>query len=204
LHPEEHVLDGPDAQRLASCGRAVPGVEVRVVDAHGNETDSGVIGEIAIRSPFTMLGYWREPELTAETIVEGWLRTGDMGRVDPLGYVYIVDRKKDMIITGGENVFPRELEEVLYTHPGVLEAAVIGVPDPTWGETPRAVIVPRTGATLDARELIAFCRERVAHYKCPTCVDFRDDLPKSPSGKVLKRALREQYGRVLAGEEAST
>ena len=193
LHPEDHVLEGSGSEQLASCGRAVPGVEVRVAGEDGAELSTGVVGEIAIKSPFSMLGYWREPELTAETIVDGWLRTGDMARMDPLGYVYIVDRKKDMIITGGENVFPREVEEVMYAHPAVLEAAVIGVPDPTWGESPRAVVVRRPGGEVGEQELIAFCRERLAHYKCPAAVEFRDDLPKSPSGKVLRRLLREPW-----------
>jgi long-chain acyl-CoA synthetase len=201
LAPEEHRLDGEAARRLASCGRAVPGVDVRIVGDDGVELPDGEVGEVTIRSPFNMVGYWRAPELTAETIVGGWLRSGDMGRMDRLGYVYIVDRKKDMIISGGENVFPRESEEVLYQHPGVLEAAVIGVPHPVWGESPRAVVVRRPGVELGEGQLIDFCRERLAHYKCPTAVEFRDVLPKSPSGKVLKRELREPYRRAaLEGE----
>lgn len=193
LLPEEHVVDGPGAERLASCGRAVPGVEVEIVEA-----DADGVGEIAIRSPFTMVGYWREPELTAERIVDGWLRTGDLARMDELGYVYIVDRKHDLIISGGENVYPREVEEVIYAHPAVLEAAVVGIPHETWGETPAAVVVRRAGAALSQEELIAFCRERLARYKCPRTVEFRDELPKSPSGKVLRRLLREQLGEVVA------
>jgi long-chain acyl-CoA synthetase len=193
LHPEEHVLDGPEAERLASAGRAVPGVEVRIVGEDGSELPLGETGEITVRSEFVMTGYWRDPELTADALVDGWLRTGDMGRMDELGYVYIVDRKRDLIISGGENIFPREVEDVLYAHPAVLEAAVIGVPDATWGESPRAIVACRPAAEVTEQELIAFCRDRLAHYKCPKAVEFRDELPKTPSGKVLKRALRERY-----------
>jgi long-chain acyl-CoA synthetase len=138
-----------------------------------------------------MTGYWRDPELTADVLVDGWVHTGDMARMDECGYVYIVDRKRDLIISGGENIFPREVEDVLYCHPAVLEAAVIGVPDATWGESPRAIIVYRPGESVGEQELIEFCRERLAHYKCPKSVEFRDELPKTPTGKVLKRTLRE-------------
>jgi long-chain acyl-CoA synthetase len=187
LRPSEHE---PGAERLASAGRAIPGVEVRIVDEHGAEQPTGETGEIAIRGPFTMAGYWRAPELTAEAIVDGWLRTGDMGRMDADGYVYVVDRKKDMIITGGENVYPREVEEVLHAHPAVREAAVIGVADAVWGEAVNAVVVP--SGEIDERELIAFCRDRLAHYKCPRSIELREALPRTPSGKVLKRALRAE------------
>ncbi|MBV9424148.1 MAG: AMP-binding protein [Solirubrobacterales bacterium] len=176
---------------------------MRIVDADGAERPSGEVGEVAIRSPFTMAGYWRAPELTAETILDGWLRTGDMARADPLGYVYIVDRKKDMIISGGENVYPRELEEVLYQHPGVLEAAVIGVPHPVWGESPCALVVARPGVEVGGQELIEFCRERLAHYKCPSAVEFREELPKSASGKILKRELRQPYVHAGVGGGSS-
>ena len=193
LHPEEHHLEGAESAWLASCGRAVPGVELRILDEEGGELPAGEIGEIAIRSQFNMIGYWHDPELTAAALVDGWLRTGDMAHMDALGYVYIVDRKKDLIITGGENVFPREVEEILYAHPAVLEAAVVGVPDPTWGESPLAIVVLRPQAQVAEQELVDFCRDRLAHYKCPKSVEFCDDLPKTPSGKVLKRTLREPY-----------
>jgi long-chain acyl-CoA synthetase len=191
LHPEEHVLDGPGAVHLASAGRAAPGVDVRIVSDDGAELPTGETGEIAVRSDFVMTGYWRDPELTADVLVDGWVHTGDMARMDERGYVYIVDRKRDVIISGGENIFPREVEDVLYGHPAVLEAAVIGVTDATWGESPRAIVVYRPGESVGEQELIAFCRERLAHYKCPKSVEFRDELPKTPTGKVLKRALRE-------------
>ena len=174
LTPAEH---DPGAEHLASAGRAVPGVEVRIED-----------GEILIRSPFNMTGYWRNPELSAETLKDGWLHTGDLGRLDERGYLYIVDRKKDLIISGGENIYPREVEEVLYAHPGVREAAVIGVPDEVWGESVKAVVVPVGDLAPD--ELIAFCRTRLARYKCPKAVELRAELPRTPSGKVLKRELR--------------
>jgi long-chain acyl-CoA synthetase len=135
-----------------------------------------------------MTGYWRNPELSAETLKDGWLHTGDLGRLDERGYLYIVDRKKDLIISGGENIYPREVEEVLYAHPGVREAAVIGVPDEVWGESVKAVVVPVGDLAPD--ELIAFCRTRLARYKCPKAVELRAELPKTPSGKVLKRELR--------------
>jgi long-chain acyl-CoA synthetase len=172
LTPAEH---DPGSERLASAGRAIPGVDVRIDD-----------GEILIRSPFNMTGYWRNPELTAEALTGGWLRTGDLGRIDELGYLYVIDRKKDMIISGGENIYPREVEEVLFAHPGVREAAVIGAPDDLWGESVRAVVV----GDVAPDELIAFCRSRLAGYKCPKSVELRSELPKTPSGKVLKRGLR--------------
>jgi acyl-CoA synthetase (AMP-forming)/AMP-acid ligase II len=196
LRPEEHELTGPAAQRLESCGRAVAGVDVRVVDPDGSECVAGAIGELLIRSRFNMVGYWRQPELSAATLVDGWLRTGDMARIDDLGYVFIVDRKKDMIISGGENIYPREVEEVLHLHPAVAEAAVIGVPDELWGEAPVALVVTRDQADGGlARELYLFCRDRLAGYKCPKLVRICDSLPKTPTGKVIKRELREQYGR---------
>jgi O-succinylbenzoate-CoA ligase len=167
----------PESERLGSAGRAIPGVDVRIED-----------GEILVRSPLNMTGYWRQDELTAEAFSDGWLRTGDLGRMDDLGYVYVVDRKTDLIISGGENIYPRKVEEVLYAHPAVREAAVIGVPDALWGEAVRAFVVP--AGELAEGELIAFCRTRLARYKCPKSVELRAELPKSPSGKVLKRELR--------------
>jgi acyl-CoA synthetase (AMP-forming)/AMP-acid ligase II len=193
LLPHEHILDGPGSEHLASAGRAVPGVEVAVVDEDGGELSGGRIGEIKIKSPWNMAGYWRRPDLSKQVLRDGWLLTGDMARVDARGYIYIVDRKKDMIISGGENIYPREVEEILYAHPSVLEATVIGVPDDVWGESVRALVVTRGGVRPDERELIDFCRARLAHYKCPKEVEFRDDLPKTASGKILKRALREPY-----------
>jgi long-chain acyl-CoA synthetase len=192
LQMEDHSLDAGSVERLASCGRAVPGVRIRILGDDGTELPRGSVGEVAVRSDSLMTGYWRDPAASRAALRDGWLHTGDMGRLDAEGYLYLVDRKKDMIITGGENVFPREVEEVLYAHPAVIEAAVIGAPDETWGDRVTAVVVRRAGHDVGGDELVAFCRERLAGYKCPKTVEFRDELPKNPSGKVLKRELREQ------------
>ena len=138
-------------------------------------------------------GYWDLPQETAKTIKDGWLYTGDYGRMDEGGYVYIVDRKNDMIISGGKNIYPREIEEVLYSHPGVLEAAVVGVPDDHWGESVKALLVLRDGAKATEEEVISFCKENLASYKKPRSVEFRKELPKSPTGKILKRLIRDVY-----------
>lgn len=193
MQPAEHAVDGPWARRLASCGRAVPGVELRLAADEDGEVPAGAVGEIVVRSPFLMTGYWRKPDLTSEVLRDGWLHTGDMASMDEEGYVYIVDRRKDVIITGGENVYPREVEEVLYAHPAVVEAAVVGIPDEVWGEAVKALVVLREGVAAAEEELIRFCKDRLAGYKCPRSVEVRDALPKSPSGKVLKRELREPF-----------
>lgn len=151
------------------------------------------MGEFIIRSEMVMKGYYKNPEATAETLRDGWLYTGDLATVDEEGYITLVDRKKDMIITGGENVYSTEVEQVLQQHPGVLEAAVVGVPNPVWGETVTAVVCPRPGATLTAEELRAFCAEHLADYKVPRIYKFTGPLPRNASGKVLKRVLRETY-----------
>ncbi|WP_337348134.1 AMP-binding enzyme [Mycolicibacterium confluentis] len=140
-----------------------------------------------------MRGYWRMPEATEQALADGWMHTGDAGCMDDEGYIYIQDRVKDMIISGGENIYPREVENALFEHPAVADAAVIGVPDERWGEAVRAVVVLRDGRTTDAAELIEFCRARIARFKCPRSVDFVDELPRNPSGKVLKKDLREPH-----------
>jgi acyl-CoA synthetase (AMP-forming)/AMP-acid ligase II len=192
LGPDEH-RDEHRTHLRASAGRPLPGTEVRVVDpTTGADVAPGEVGEFWVRSAQLMAGYWNMPDATRETITpDGWLRTGDAGRIDADGYLYIEDRVKDMIISGGENVYPAEVERVVLQYPGVAEVAVIGVPDPKWGETVRAVVVP-TG-DIDAQALIAFTRDRLAHYKCPTSVVTVADLPRNPTGKVLKRDLRRQY-----------
>jgi len=162
-----------------------------VVGADDVEVQPGQIGEIVARSPQNMLGYWISPEATAMTIRDGWLHTGDAGYVDADGYLYIHDRIKDMIISGGENVYPAEVENVLFSHPAVADAAVIGVPDARWGEAVKAVVVVQAPTT--ETELIEYCRERIAHYKAPKSVDFVESLPRNASGKVLKRLLRAPY-----------
>jgi len=193
LQPYEHALEGPEAARLGSCGRAVPGVEVRIRGENAIELPSGEVGEVEVRSPFLMTEYWEKPMETQETLCEGWLRTGDMAYIDEYGYLYIVDRKRDLIISGGENIYPREIEEVLYGHSAVLEASVIGVPDELWGESVKALVVLRDGMQVTEWELLGYCRERLAGYKCPKSIEFKEVLPKTASGKVLKRALRENY-----------
>jgi fatty-acyl-CoA synthase len=178
---------------LLAAGRPTVGTEVRVVDANDNPLPNGAIGEIVARGPQLMQGYWHQPEATAETLRGGWMHTGDAGMMDDEGYLYIQDRVKDMIVSGGENVYPRMVEEVLYQHPAIAEAAVIGVPDERWGETVKAIVVLRPGMTATAEEIIDFCRGKIGGFERPRSVDFRDALPRTPSGKVLKRVLREPY-----------
>ncbi len=195
LRPEDHLLEGSEAQlhRLASAGRPVVGYELRIVNEHGNDAAIGEVGEIAVRSEAMTIGYWNLPEETARTIRDGWLYTGDLGTFDEDKYVYIVDRKHDMIISGGKNIYPREIEEVLYTHAAVLEAAVIGVPDDYWGESVKALVVLKEGMTATEEEIVNLCKEHIAGYKKPKSVEFVQQLPKSPTGKILKRVIREQY-----------
>lgn len=190
LGPDDH-RNPKRPQLRASAGRPLPGSTVRVVNpSSGEDAAPGEVGEFWVKSPQMMLGYWNKPEATTETIVDGWLRTGDAGRLDDDGYLYVEDRVKDMVITGGENVYPAEVERVLIQHPAVAEVAVIGTPDEKWGETVHAVVTPEDGSDADAAELIAYARERLAHYKCPTGVTFVDALPRNPTGKILKRNLR--------------
>jgi long-chain acyl-CoA synthetase len=201
LPPEEHVADGPaeKVRRLLSCGREVIGVRVRVVNERGQEVQPGEVGEIIAKGPNIMMGYWNKPDETAAALRDGWLYTGDLATMDEEGFVYIVDRKKDMIITGGENVFSTEVENALYAYPAILEAAVVGVPDATWGEAIKAIVVLKPGMQATAADIIEHCRNRIAHFKVPRSVDFFDGvLPKSGSGKILKRELRERY---WAGQE---
>jgi len=180
----------PDRERKpGSIGTPITGVAMKVVDDEGNDVPRGGVGEIVIRGHNVMKGYWNRPDATAEVLSDGWLRTGDLAKVDDDGYFFIVDRRKDMIIRGGYNVYPREIEEVLYEHPGVLEAAVIAVPDTALGEEVGAAVVLRDGSDADADEIRAFVKERVAAYKYPRHVWFADELPKGATGKVLKREI---------------
>jgi len=192
---EDHDPDGPRRGLLRSAGKPHATVELRVVDPDtGKDADLGEVGEVWTRSPYNMAGYWGKPEETAGTVdADGWLRTGDAGYFDADGYLYLHDRIKDMVVSGGENIYPAEVENVLLSHPAVVDAAVIGVPDEKWGETVKAIVVPAPGTTLDEGDVIAHCRERLAHYKCPTSVDTVDALPRNPSGKILKRELRAPY-----------
>lgn len=196
LLPEEHDPGGHQVHRLRSCGRPLPWIEAGLFNPETNqEVPVGEAGEIWIRSEMNTAGYWNKPEETAATLLpDGWLRTGDAAFRDADGYYYIHDRYKDMIISGGENIYPTEIENVLYEHPGIAEAAVVGVPHERWGETPKAIVVARDGASLSEQELIDFVRERLARYKCPTAVAFVSTLPRNASGKILKHELRAQYG----------
>jgi len=178
---------------LLSAGRPVLGTEIRIVGRDGAPLPNGQIGEIAIRGPQVMRGYWNLPEASAEALRNGWMHTGDAGVLDEEGYLFVQDRTKDMIVSGGENIYPREIEEVLYRHPAVAEAAVIGIPDDRWGEAVKAVVVLKPGQQADAMQLIEFCDGQLAGYKRPRSVDFIEALPRNPSGKVLKRELREKY-----------
>jgi long-chain acyl-CoA synthetase len=193
LPPEDH--DPKGNQRMVAAGLPLPGVELRVVDAQGNVLGANETGEISTRSVANMKGYWCNDKATAATVDDdGWLSTGDAGYLDEDGYLFIQDRIKDMIISGAENIYPAEVENALHEHPNVAEAAVIGVPDETWGEAVKAVIVLKPDAALSEADLIAFTRDRIAHYKAPKSVDFRaTPLPRSASGKILRRELREPY-----------
>jgi long-chain acyl-CoA synthetase len=192
---EDHDPDGPRRGLLRSAGRPFSSVEVRVVDPDtGEDTPLGEVGEVWTRSAYNMAGYWAKPEETAATIDrDGWLRTGDAGYFDAEGYLYLHDRIKDMIVSGGENIYPAEVENVLLAHDAIVDAAVIGVPDEKWGETVKAIVVLGPDAALDEASVIAHCRANLAHYKCPTSVDDVDALPRNPSGKILKRELRAPY-----------
>ncbi|OGO07829.1 MAG: hypothetical protein A2Y92_05905 [Chloroflexi bacterium RBG_13_57_8] len=194
LPKEDHnVIGTPDEKKLASVGQPDIGVQVRIVDDKGRDVGLGELGEIIVRSKHIMKEYWKKPKDTSNTIIDGWLHTGDIGRYDERGYVYLVDRKKDMIITGGENVFPREIEEILYRNPKVHEAAVIGIPDPYWVEKVHAVIVLKKGVKATTEEIIDFCKKNMAGYKAPKSIEFVEVLPKNAAGKIMKRELREKY-----------
>jgi acyl-CoA synthetase (AMP-forming)/AMP-acid ligase II len=193
LHPEDHVLEGSERElkKLASAGRPVVNYEVRIIDEKGRDVMVDQVGEIIGRSEAMMKRYWRLRKESAKKLKSGWLHTGDLGKFDEDGYLYIIDRKDDMIISGGVNIYPREVEEVLYQHPSVLEASVIGVPHDYWGEAVKAIIVLKKGATVSEEEIIKFCGEHLAGYKKPKSVEFWKELPKSPQGKILKRSIRE-------------
>ena len=195
LPPADHDPSGPNRHRLRSCGLPGPGVEVKIIDNDtGDELSAGEVGEIWIRSPQVMKGYWNMPDETEKSITsDGWFRSGDAGFVDADGYVFIHDRVKDMIVSGGENVYPAEVENVLMAHPAIADVAVIGVPDERWGETAKAIVVRAPGVDVTEAEIIAYAREHLARFKCPTTVEWTDVLPRNPSGKVLKKDLRAPY-----------
>jgi acyl-CoA synthetase (AMP-forming)/AMP-acid ligase II len=195
LPQHEHVLNGTESQmrRLASAGIPRTDVELKIFDSEDKELPAYEMGEIVSRSDLVMKGYWRNAEATADTLKNGWLHTGDMGYMDEGGYLFIMDRSKDMIISGGENVYPREIEEVLIRHPAIREVAVIGIPDKKWGEAIKAIVSLAPGQTVTEAELISYCKDHMASYKKPKSVDFVDALPKNNYGKILKRELRARY-----------
>jgi long-chain acyl-CoA synthetase len=203
LSPEDHVGAGRAKGRHRSAGRVVVGLEAKIVDADDHPVSRGTVGEIAIRGDVVMMGYWNRPEETAKAVIDGWMHTGDGGYMDEDGFIYVVDRMKDMIITGGENVYSIEVENVLAQHQAVLQCAVIGIPDPQWGEAVHAIVVVKPGTKLETADLINFCRERIGGYKCPRSVDVRaDPLPMSGAGKILKRELRRPFWDNLKREVA--
>ena len=193
LRPDEHDLD--DEAKLQSCGRPLPLIEFRIVDGEGNDVADGEPGELLIRAPAITAGYWNQPETTAQAIKNGWYRSGDVARRDAEGLYYIVDRVKDMIVSGGENIYSAEVENALSTHPEVAAVAVIGVPDERWGEAVKACVVRKAGSALDEAALLAHAREKLAGYKVPKSIDFMESFPLVPSGKVSKVELRARYWR---------
>ncbi len=202
LSPEDHIISGTEEEkekklkRLASIGKPMSDVEMKVVDEDGNALPPGEVGEILARGPRVMTGYWRDEEKTKKTIdKDGWVHTGDVGYVDEDGYYFLAGRSSDMIIRAGENISPEELENVIRTHPKVEDVAVIGVPDETWGEEPRAIVILKKGVKATEEEIMEHCRENLASFKRPRSVVFVDDLPRNPMGKVIKRELRDKYGK---------
>lgn len=193
LGPDDHLPSAP-RRRLRSAGRPIVSAEVRIADAEDHALKRGEIGEIQVRGPMVMMGYWRQPELTAKALRGGWMHTGDSGYFDEDGYLYVSDRIKDMIITGGENVYSIEVENAIGSHAEVLQCAVIAIPHPKWGEAVHAVVVRRSGSSLSAADVTAYCRTIIADYKCPRSIEFRDDpLPLSSANKINKEALREPH-----------
>jgi acyl-CoA synthetase (AMP-forming)/AMP-acid ligase II len=197
LSQEDHIraVRGEHPERLASCGREGFVTSVKLVDPQGNTVprDGRTPGEILVQSDANMVGYWRRPDLTAETLRDGWMWTGDIAVWDEEGYIFIVDRAKDMIISGGENIYSSQVEAAIHQHPAVLESAVFGVPDEQWGEAVKAVVVLKPGTSATEQEIIAAAAQHLASYQKPRSVDFVDSLPKAPTGKILKRALRAPY-----------
>ena len=192
--PETHVFDGPLAYKFKSCGQAVPGVELKIADDKGNEVPRGKVGEIFARGPNIMLGYWRQEELTNKAIVDGWMKTGDGAKMDEDGYVFIVDRVKDMIISGGENVYSTEVENAIYQMQNILECAVIGIPDEKWGEAVHAIVRLKEGEQISEEDIINHCQKIIAGFKCPKSISFRSlPMPVSGAGKILKTDLRKPF-----------
>lgn len=194
LTDDYHVVDGPKAGKLRSCGRATRVVEIRIVDENDREVPRGTVGHITVKGPVTMLGYWNRPEVTAETIRDGWVYTGDAGYMDEDGFIFLMDRLKDMIVSGGENVYSAEVENAIGQHPAVATSAVIGIPSEQWGEQVHAIVILKPGASATAEDLQKHCHDLIAGYKCPRSVEFREEpFPLSGANKVLKTELRKPY-----------
>ena len=193
LAEADHHVEGDRSRLLASAGKPMLCAEVDIFDEHGNPAQTGEIGEIVVRGKHVMTGYWKNPELTQQTLRGGWYHSGDMGHMDAEGYLFLVDRKADMIVTGGENVYPKEVEDVLYEHPAVSMAAVVSAPDSKWGERVQAVVVLKAGQSVTETELIAFCKERLGGYKCPKAVEFWEALPTSLVGKILRKDVKKKF-----------
>ena len=190
---DHRLAVGEKPQLLLSAGRPLMGTRMKIVDENGNEVTHGTVGEILIKGPQVMMGYWNMPEATAQAIKDGWLHSGDAGKIDEDGYLYIQDRIKDMVVSGGENIYPREIENVLFEHSAIADVAVIGIPSEQWGESLLAFVVQKPGESTTADDVIEFCRQKLAGYKIPRQIEFIDELPRNASGKVLKKDLREPY-----------
>jgi acyl-CoA synthetase (AMP-forming)/AMP-acid ligase II len=199
LGPEDHKITGTEQEirRLGSAGRPALGVALQIVNEDGIPIEPGEIGEIQIRAPHVFKGYWKLPEETSEAFKGGWFHSGDMATVDEDGFIFIMDRKKDMIISGGFNIYPREVEDILMAHPDVTEAGVVGIPDNIWGESVKAFVVKKQGGMVTEQALIQFCKENLASYKKPKSIDFIDELPKNENGKILRKALKEPFWKGL-------
>ena len=193
MYAEDHHFEGPKARLLKSVGKEGPTVEVTIFDENDSPVRAGEVGEIVVRGKNIMKGYWKNPELTKEILRGGWLHTGDVGTMDKEGYIYLVDRKADMIVTGGENVYPKETEDAIYEHPAVQECAVVSAPDEKWGERVQAVVVLNDDHSVTEKELIAHCKERLAGYKCPKKIEFWRELPKTPIGKILRKEVKKSF-----------
>jgi acyl-CoA synthetase (AMP-forming)/AMP-acid ligase II len=190
MPPEYH---DPAKGKLRSCGQPYPGIEIKIIDTNNNQLGTGEVGEILIKSGTVMKSYWSRSEATAETIMDDWFYSGDAGFFDEDGFLFIHDRVKDMIISGGENIYPAEVENALMSHPWILDAAVVGIPDEKWGETVMGFVILAEDASISEDEIIAYSREKIAGFKCPKTINFINEIPRNPTGKVLRRELREPY-----------
>ena len=202
LNMEDHEVIGPRSRLLSSAGKPSLAVDIRIVGDQGNVLPAGEVGEVVLRGRCLMMGYWKQPELSRKTVRDGWYHTGDMGYIDKEGFLFLVDRKADMIVTGGENVYPKEVENVLYDHPAVTMAAVVSAPDEKWGERVQAVVVLQKGASVTEKELLGFCKAHLSGYKCPRKIEFWESLPVTPVGKILRKNIKKKFwegiGRSIA------